>query len=552
MQLQSSFYRILLTSICLFLVILQSCRAEVTSFKLYVHDNVIDSRPRLRDIGRRSVEQEATVLPGEDAFIYGFQPAVDIDRDDIAFIIHYTSADTHAKLQLLQDDSIIADLQLAPHKEERIIQRHLLSPGMRITGFQITVGEFPLQIHEIAFAAQGRPIFSYASSDAIHASEGWYFEQSEESLFITLPQNKEAVMRYADVAANETAVPTKDIMLSLHYHADTAQTVTVELDMSGGEVGKQLAVREGSHAVYFHTADIPEFIRLPQASFTDFTLELIYVPEFPHAIPADLGTIHQPPLWRQEDYELFSWSLYPDILVLHSSTLAIQAQFFKRLAFFVEKRDYRGSILSNNALQGKHGWNAHNYRAEDLASFFSNVDVNMLNFEELLLRDILLEHGTIIAGDNAYIAGQGGILGISADISSGLRKKLLLHESLHGIFYEEERYRDSVLELWHFHLSDEDRDFWRFMLATLSYDDQDEYLMVNEFQSYLLQQDPTQIISYFNHQMRSRLYKYSNRHNYINNYINNNVDFLRENALFLLQRLRIIRNLDPSNLFCLF
>ena len=51
----------------------------------------------------------------------------------------------------------------------------------------------------------------------------------------------------------------------------------------------------------------------------------------------------------------------------------IQDAFFKRLAFFVEKAGHAGRIESLSALGGLHGYNAHDYRAEDLARFFDTA-----------------------------------------------------------------------------------------------------------------------------------------------------------------------------------
>lgn len=209
-------------------------------------------------------------------------------------------------------------------------------------------------------------------------------------------------------------------------------------------------------------------------------------------IPADLGTIlseYPREAWRRDDFELFSWSAYPAILVVDTADYEVQARLFKRLAFFVEKRGYRGTLLSDSELVARHGWNAHNYRGEGLAAFFNRAAA--LDFElnryELLLREIVLANGVIVRGDDGFRAGEGGVLSVSRQSYPVLRELLVTHEAFHGVYYREPAFRAAVAEAWN-GLSDRERSYWRRLLAYMTYDPADEYLMMNEFQAYLLQQ----------------------------------------------------------------
>jgi hypothetical protein len=209
-------------------------------------------------------------------------------------------------------------------------------------------------------------------------------------------------------------------------------------------------------------------------------------------IPADLATIlsgYPRSAWRREDFEVFSWAAYPRLLIFDTADYATQARLFRRLAFFVEKRGFRGRLLSNAELASRHGWNAHNYRPEGLAPFFTEAERQgfALNAEEQLLRDILLANGIIRRVDGGYAPGEGGVLSISQASYPLLRELLITHEAFHGVFYEEEAFRDGVREVWD-GLSDAERSYWRGLLGYMTYDPADEYLMVNEFQAYLLQQ----------------------------------------------------------------
>lgn len=243
-------------------------------------------------------------------------------------------------------------------------------------------------------------------------------------------------------------------------------------------------------------------------------------------IPADLGTLLTYPreLWRQDRYELFRWSAYPEILFIDTEDYRFQSELFKRLAFFVEKEGFRGRLLSDGELRGRHGWNAHNYRPEGLADFYNAAAAEEfpLNEAELLLRDIALEHGLIVesGAEEPYAPGVGGILSVSQESWSLLRELLLTHEALHGIYYQEPGFRERVATLWEEELTEAEREFWRFFLSYMSYDPEDTYLMQNEMQAYLLQYPLENIPGYFQGRIAARLRAgVPHRSSYVDNFM---------------------------------
>jgi len=227
-------------------------------------------------------------------------------------------------------------------------------------------------------------------------------------------------------------------------------------------------------------------------------------------IPADLGTILDYPTssWREPDHELFAWTLYPSVLIMDTRSYEVQARYFKRLAFFVEKEGFRGTLLSNSRLEGRHGYNAHNYDAASLAEFFNAASQTgfELNPEEGKLRDILIHSGVIAVRGDDLVPGSGGILSISRESAAtpGLRTLLLTHESFHGVYYADEAYQEAVDGLWA-GLTDDERHFWILLLDGLQYDVTDPYLVRNEFHAYLLQQDIRQVPWYFETRSADRL-----------------------------------------------
>jgi hypothetical protein len=225
------------------------------------------------------------------------------------------------------------------------------------------------------------------------------------------------------------------------------------------------------------------------------SLQILRVPaEAP--IPADPGQVltWDQPSWRKPDFELFSWSRFPRVLILDIASYEIQDAFFKRLAFFVEKAGHAGKLESHSALAGLHGYNAHDYRAEDLARFFTAArkDPSGLSVEEDALARILEQNGVVKKSSDGYTPGDGCVLSISRSSSPTLRSLLLTHECFHGLFFTIPAFREATEATWTA-LSADEQAVWLDYLAAHSYDTADHYLVVNEFQSYLLQQERTSI-----------------------------------------------------------
>ena len=277
-------------------------------------------------------------------------------------------------------------------------------------------------------------------------------------------------------------------------------------------------VHPGLREIYFHPGQIgflPErigFSRVPEGftvvSVREYVRESTARPQT-SPVPASLNAILSFPeeQWNTPDYGLFRWDLYPRILITDTVSYAVQAAMYKRAAFFLEKRGFRGRLLSVDELDGKHGWNAHNYSAEGLARFFTILEQSELAIlpEELMVRSIAVENGLIIEASGEYLPGEGGLLSISRESPEELRALLLTHESLHGVFYEEPRFRAGVFRYWDTELDSREKRFWRDLFDYSGYDETDNYLMVNEFQAYVLQQPESAVNWYFSSLQVSRV-----------------------------------------------
>ncbi|MBQ9909353.1 MAG: hypothetical protein IJM48_06095 [Treponema sp.] len=221
-------------------------------------------------------------------------------------------------------------------------------------------------------------------------------------------------------------------------------------------------------------------------------------------IQVDPGLIMKWPRnnWRGNDYELFEWDRFPGVLFFDVSTYAVQNDFFRRLAFFVEKAGFKGRLLSDEELKGKHGYNAHDYKADDLARFFEKARLENfpLNEKELLLKEILTHNGVLqILPDGGIVAGRGAVISVSQESPLYLRTTFIAHEGWHGIFFIDEEFRNTVDSIYYTIDSKTLAYLRRYFQVTpsLNYDVHDDYLMKNEFMAYMLQRPLSQTASYF-------------------------------------------------------
>jgi hypothetical protein len=230
-------------------------------------------------------------------------------------------------------------------------------------------------------------------------------------------------------------------------------------------------------------------------------------PEEP--IPADLGLVLDYPqsAWRDSRYEVFRWEDFPSVLVFDFADYVIQDRFLKRLAFFVEKAEFRGRLAADREIASLHGWNAHDYRPQDLAAFFEaarGAGFPLLP-EEKELERLLVATGVLRrAGDGSIAAGEGAIISISRESPDYLRFQLLAHESFHGLFFIDRDFREFSRGRWE-NLSPQASRFIRALFGSMAYDTRDTDLMINELMAYCLQQPVSQAARYFGETQAGRL-----------------------------------------------
>jgi len=222
-------------------------------------------------------------------------------------------------------------------------------------------------------------------------------------------------------------------------------------------------------------------------------------------VRTDPGLIlsYSPNYWRTLDYEIFEWDRYPGIIFFDTRNYAVQDNFFRRLAYFVEKAGYKGKLLTNEELEGKHGYNAHDYSAQSMANFFNKATELgfKLNDEEELLKKILIHNGFFEVDGDKVKANEGGLVSISQESRPWLRATLLAHEGWHTIFFRDAEFRNYVSAVY-YTMDPTSRDFlieYFKSQESLGYDTKDEYLMNNEFMAYTMQQKLSEVAQYFVH-----------------------------------------------------
>jgi hypothetical protein len=247
---------------------------------------------------------------------------------------------------------------------------------------------------------------------------------------------------------------------------------------------------------------------LPADRTNSFSLVYKQIAPFPAPIDADPGMVLAWPHehWRDRRYEVFRWDGFPSLLIFDTADYTVQDRMFKRLAFFVEKAGFRGRLAPDDEIAEQHGWNAHDYRAEDLARFFQAA--RKQNFpllaEERELERILLDAGIIKESGTGIQGGEGGLISISRESEYYLRFLFMAHEGFHGLFFIDEEFRAFSRQRWKQFPAEARRfiiSFFRFQ----HYDTADEYLLINEFMAHVLQQPVSQAARYFGQNLPSRL-----------------------------------------------
>lgn len=213
--------------------------------------------------------------------------------------------------------------------------------------------------------------------------------------------------------------------------------------------------------------------------------------------------------WRNPLFEVYKWDKGTNVLIFDTYNYSFQSLMFKRLAFFVEKKDYIGQIYSLSELEGERGWNGHDYSAKDLARFFNKVNFeghSITKGEEILL-DFLLRNDILTLTKQGYRAGEGAVLSCSRGSFYNHRRTILRHEAFHGLFFTSLEFRKFTRQVWN-GMDYQSRNIWRMYMEVLEYNNNDIDLVMNEFMAYMLQGSEDETYYYLNEIVWYRLWDY--------------------------------------------
>ena len=297
------------------------------------------------------------------------------------------------------------------------------------------------------------------------------------------------------------------------------------LSVSGGAAGAEqratveVVLAAGERSVHLHDAVlgfVPVDVQaMTHAGGTVRFLEISRTAGDAAPLPADLNTIlaYPPSAWRGADWEVFRWNALPAVLIIDTASYLIQDELFRRLAYYVEKAGFRGTVWSDQELGDRYGYHAHDYAAGDLARFFTDAERTgvQLNARELWLRGFLVRERVIRdtsehEAEARWQAGAraGAVLSISRQSPPAQRALLLRHEAAHGVYFVRAGYRDEIGALWQ-EIGEPARHAWRAYLAALAYDTSWEDLVRNEFQAYLAHNREQTLGYYFGELVPARI-----------------------------------------------
>jgi hypothetical protein len=223
---------------------------------------------------------------------------------------------------------------------------------------------------------------------------------------------------------------------------------------------------------------------------------------------------------RSPDWHAARLAENPRILVVEFPDLAVQGSALNRLAALIEKyKAPRDHLLSDEGLAKfiKHAGDTsetfyfgHDYQAEAVARFFNLAVLQQarLNADELRLRKVLLEANFLREEGGRMVAYPGPqavvtFTAVQADrpqtqadetIDAQRREAILRHELSHGEFFTNVDYRDHCWIFWQ-QLADSDRSVLRRFLTDQGYDPQNEALMVNEVQAFLMHTPDDRVVN---------------------------------------------------------
>ena len=213
---------------------------------------------------------------------------------------------------------------------------------------------------------------------------------------------------------------------------------------------------------------------------------------------------------RNENVVIWQMAENPNIYVFDFKGLNNQGRSFNRITQFTEQQTTEPypKVLNNLELsryieaarrtQADFAF-GHDVLVGELVQFFnySQRDKVELNPEEILVRDFLTEQGLIRFWRGFYQAMRPDVVILAVPqtqdrkanepmVSTGARYAILLHELAHGEYYTNTHYQKFCQRFWYETLTENQREAFKKFLGNFNYAVNNEELLINEMQAYLM------------------------------------------------------------------
>lgn len=230
----------------------------------------------------------------------------------------------------------------------------------------------------------------------------------------------------------------------------------------------------------------------------------------PSPIKADAKTIFasNPDAWRQKPYEIYRLNIGNNVIVIKFNSYAEQRKFFFRLTYFSNQNNDEHYIQPASYYDGMHSYNANDYSAEELADFFNQLLKQNMNPElnEAVLLNMALSYKIIKKTNSGYLPLSGAIISFSMETEIKQRKRYLIHETMHGLFYTVPKLREAIFSIIE-KLTPKEKYFWYLFLkhkgeldsrpGLAGYNINNTYLVVNEIFAHVMQSELEDLDDYF-------------------------------------------------------
>lgn len=213
---------------------------------------------------------------------------------------------------------------------------------------------------------------------------------------------------------------------------------------------------------------------------------------------------------RNENVVIWQMAENPNVYVFDFKGLNNQGRSFNRITQFTEQQTTEPypKVLNNLELsryieaarrtQADFAF-GHDVLVGELVQFFNYAlrDKVELNPEEILVRDFLAEQGLIRFWRGFYQAMRPDVVILAVPqtqdrkanepmVSTGARYAILLHELAHGEYYTNTHYQKFCQRFWYETLTENQREAFKKFLGNFNYAVNNEELLINEMQAYLM------------------------------------------------------------------